>query len=355
MSCLTLFPYGHTLEYWWEELRGEPNRIRFLITKAVELHAFRHNFRRNRTLPRPAGSPVFCYRRGDNGISPQAKVAVVVPVYVRNPAQVAMLKELCIALQRQTRTHKVIIIDDASPIPLLFPNQVAVCRQTDNRGPAAARNRGIAMALAEGMEVIALTDLDCRPSPIWLDSFVEAFIEAPDVHLLSGNTQSYDGGWLGRYHDRNGTLNGRQIKGSDALLYGPTCNLAGCAAVFSELRFDEGFPNAAAEDIEFCYRANLNGYRIGHCRTAVVEHDFGYRGMPFHRALQHFWRQFRRYADGEPLLMDRHPDYLSAFVNSIEISVDRGGHFPGASPGRLDDRGGRSLKGVIAGGRVVGD
>lgn len=323
MSCLTLFPFGHTLDYWWESLRGEPDRLRFLMTKMIELHAFRANFRRNKRRPQPATPPTFQYRQGNNGLTTDARVAVVVPALLRTTHDGETLAALLEALERQSRTHRVIVVDDGSPRPIVAPERVMTCRLKRNVGPAAARNRGIAIALAEGAEVIALTDADCLPEPGWLQEFVDTFITMPDAHLLSGNTRAYDRGWFGRYHERNGTLNGRRFADTDALLYGPTCNLAGTASVFSALRFDEAFPSAAAEDIEFCYRANGMGFRIVHCPRAIVEHDFGYHRLPAHHALIRFWRQFRRYAEGEPRLLDRHPDYLAAFGRSVEIPAHR--------------------------------
>jgi len=323
MSCLTLFPYGQTLDYWWEALRGEPERLRFLLTKAVELHAFRHNFRRNRQRTCPPSPSYFSYREDGNDVGPDARVAVVVPAYVQTAEHAAMLATLCEAMACQTREHRLIVIDDGSPHPVRLPEQVNVHRLESNSGPAAARNHGIALAIADGAEVIAFSDADCRPHPHWLEALVGAFVANPQAHLLSGMTQSRDRGWLGRYHDRNGTLNGRRLTEGGGLLYGPTCNLAGCRKVFEALHFDEAFPSAAAEDIEFCYRATRLGYRITHCADAVVEHDFGYDRRPRLQALLRFYHQFRRYADGEPLLLERHPDYLATFTGSVEIPVVR--------------------------------
>lgn len=324
MSCLTLFPYGKTLDYWWEALRGEPGRLRFLFTKLVELYAFRHNFRRNRALAHLAEAPSFGPRGDSNGVMSDARVVVVVPALVRTAEHAAMLAALCSALAAQTRTHRLIVVDDGSPLPISLPDAVSVLRLDENQGPAAARNRGIELAIAGGANVVALTDTDCRPHPDWLKALVNAFISKPEAHLLSGVTQSYDRCWLGRYHDRNGTLNGRRLKEDKGLLYGPTCNLAGSRSLFQALRFDEAFPGAAAEDIEFCYRAMHFGYCIIHCAEAVVEHDFGYDRLPLYRAWLRFYRQFRRYADGEPLLLERHPDYLAAFSGTSEIPVPRG-------------------------------
>lgn len=323
MSCLSLFPYGQTLDYWWEGLRGEPERLRFLFTKALEIHAFRHNFRRNRQRTIPTAVPSFPRRGDGNCVGPDARVAVVVPAFIHTAEHATTLVALCTALKGQTRAHQLIVVDDGSPHPIHLPAPVTVHRLDGNRGPATARNRGIELAIDGGAEIIALTDADCRPQPDWLEALVAAFLANPQAHLLSGMTQSYDRCWLGRYHDRNGTLNGRHLAEGGSLLYGPTCNMSGCRAVFEALRFDEAFPSAAAEDIEFCYRANRLGYRIAHCADAVVEHDFGYDQLPLHRAWARFYRQFRRYADGEPLLLERHPDYLAAFTGSVEIPVTR--------------------------------
>lgn len=55
-------------------------------------------------------------------------------------------------------------------------------RMAEDRGPAPARNRGVALARAP---LIAFTDSDCRPEPQWLAAGLAAFAD-PAVALVSG-------------------------------------------------------------------------------------------------------------------------------------------------------------------------
>jgi GT2 family glycosyltransferase len=55
-------------------------------------------------------------------------------------------------------------------------------RMGEDRGPAPARNRGVALARAA---LIAFTDSDCRPEPRWLEAGLDAFAD-PAVALVSG-------------------------------------------------------------------------------------------------------------------------------------------------------------------------
>jgi len=323
MSCLTSLPFGRILDYWWESLQGEHGRIRFLLTKCIEVSAFRESIFRNRKRKTVLQSVRFPSKEVPNNIDNLSTAAVVVPVFLRNNQSVEMLDVLVTRLLAQKLEAHIIIVDDASPISVQNYSDVTILRLKKNNGPAAARNQGVEHALNLGADFIAFTDTDCIPSEKWLQEIHAGFINSPLCNILSGNTLSHDRCWLGKYHERNGTLNGRKIIGTDKLLYGPTCNLAITAHVAKELRFDEGFPCAAAEDIELCYRANKVGWTIEHCANAIVFHNFGYAGVSRLRAFLNFYRQFKRYSDGEALLLDRHPDYYAAFLETAEVSASK--------------------------------
>lgn len=321
MSCLTGLPIVQMFDYWWESLKGEPGRVRFLMTKCIEVSAFRKSLFMNRKRKPVIQGVTFPSKELPNTIDNLSIAAVVVPVYLRDGRAVEMLNTLVTRLIAQKCDAHIIIVDDASPIAVPDFSEVTVLRLKKNIGPAAARNKGVEHALKLGVDFIAFTDSDCVPSERWLEEIRVGFTNSPTCNIISGNTLSYDRCWLGKYHERNGTLNGRKILGTDRLLYGPTCNLAITSNVAKELSFDEGFPCAAAEDIELCYRANKSGWVIEYCANAKIFHNFGYAGVSSTRALLNFYKQFKRYSDGEVLLLERHPDYYAAFFETAEVAA----------------------------------
>ncbi len=79
----------------------------------------------------------------------------------------------CLRLDYPADQFEVIVIDDGSSMPIdawSGDSRVRVIRQ-DNKGPAAARNAGIASARGA---FLAFTDDDCVPEPGWLAALVEA-------------------------------------------------------------------------------------------------------------------------------------------------------------------------------------
>jgi GT2 family glycosyltransferase len=131
---------------------------------------------------------------------------------------------------------------------------------------------------------------------------------ANDRHVAAGGvTRSHGATLLDRYHDFSGSLNGRWLlPAREELLFAATCNLAVRASALAEVRFDERFPAAAGEDVDFCLRLRANG-PIGLATRAVVRHDFGYPGTV--RGLGAFLRTFRRYGQADPLLWEKHPAF----------------------------------------------
>jgi cellulose synthase/poly-beta-1,6-N-acetylglucosamine synthase-like glycosyltransferase len=318
LSVISVLPYGATLDYWWERTRGERGRLRFMAWKVVEVVAFCGLWPRSRTLPRQAIATQATPTRSDNRVSEEARVVVVVPARLRSAGDAQRLVALADALANQTRPGHVVVIDDASgEWPQLSACEVIHLRQ--NVGPAAARNIGLLRAMQLGAEVVAFTDADCAPAPDWIERIVLAFRRNRAAHAVSGATWSKDRSWLGRYHERNGTLNGRRLAGREQLLYGPTCNLALCAELAAELRFDAGFPHAAAEDIDFCCRAVQQGWSLVHDEEVKVVHDFGYDEVGSLGRLARFWRQFRKYGKGERILLAKQPVYPELFADSREI------------------------------------
>ena len=317
MSSLpSIFPLGKTLPYWAKKLKGDPDRLRFLFTKVLEIWAFQPYSGKvpdlPASLPLPTGIP--------NEAPNRPVISLVIPTYLANPADLANFQALIGSVMEQILPPRhLIIIDDHSPMTFDCPKEAIVKRLERNQGPAGARNAGIAIALELGSDVVAFTDVDCQLDKNWGQALVSTFRKHRQYSLLSGRTLSLDRGWPGRYHDLNGTLNGRKFRDSNCLLYGTTANLAVMAQVFEKIRFNENFPFAAGEDIEFCLRANQQGFQIGFAPEMVVRHHFGYTGNAWQN-YRKLMRQFKRYGVGERQLRSEAPEFYAYFDQTIEIA-----------------------------------
>ncbi len=238
-----------------------------------------------------------------------SSVVAVVPAHLRSPRDAAWLRRCADALAREGVIRRIVVVDDASPVRLpLLPRRAEVLALARRSGPAAARNRGIDRALALGARAVVFTDHDCVCDPGWAAALVRGL--AAGHAGASGVTRALGRTLLDRYQDFAGAMNGRwALPGHAALLYGPSCNLAVRAEALAAVRFDETFPSAAGEDLEFCHRLRRLG-PIAFVPGAVVRHDFGYGGTL--RGLGRFLGQIRRYASADPLLWEKHPELRAA-------------------------------------------
>lgn len=115
------------------------------------------------------------------------------------------------------------------------------------RGPAAARNAGIAAASGE---VVLFTDDDAVPQPGWIESALRALRDRPDAAGVTGRVESPEFDPLYAHSVRSEGSVGNFL----------TCNIAYRRSVLEQLGgFDEGFPYPAAEDRDLGYRAQHLG------------------------------------------------------------------------------------------------
>lgn len=321
MSSLSNLPYGKILDYWYEKLSGKSYRYKFLLTKTVEVFTFksyggngsnRHNY--------------FEFPKSlKNTVPENPKLSIVIPTFLKSEKDLQDISNLLNSINKQVlQPNEVIIIDDCSPISFSFPASVTAFRLQQNSGPAKARNIGKKLALENGADIIAFTDTDCILSENWTSSIVQAFFDFKDFQILSGDTPAHDKGWFGTYHNINGTLNGRQLKNSERLLYGTTANLAITKEVAGNIDFNENFPNAAGEDIEFCFKANKKGFAIKYIPTMTVYHNFGYNGR-LTKNLKLFRQQFKKYGQGEKILLKEITNYYAYFDRTDEIPTKKNG------------------------------
>ncbi|CAM6019312.1 unnamed protein product [Sphagnum balticum] len=280
-------------------------------------------------------------------------VVVVIPVYVRTLQQRKEVLELVTSLANQTyKPAQVLLVDDASPLQWynigtsVMPAQCGGEKQAEevaasvklpegfklikcpkNHGPAAARSLGLGLAMTEHQaQIVNFIDSDCEADIHWVEAMVKAHYkelvksktsaEGTMIGaILSGVTYAYGNTAVDKFHDHYGTLNGRIKINGEGLLYGPSCNISIriCKKLISEVGgFDESFPKAAFEDVDFCVRANKCGILTQCAKDAKVWHKYGV-------SLPQLFRMFQRYGASEWAVLERHPEYMELYGASYHI------------------------------------
>lgn len=315
-------------EYWWNQLPNHPHRVQFLLTKIVEAIAYKLST--TGKLPPKWEQPTTAKsvfqlppKILKNQVKPDSQVAVVIPAKCCSAKDGDFLQRVTSSLQNQNAY--VIVVNDGSSYWPQLSDRVRVLTHTRSQGPAAARNTGMKAALDLGVDLILFTDSDCIPSANWVSEAQRGFLENPYIHAISGRTDAASHTWFDRYHQINGTLNGRRFQDSNILLYGPTCNFAIARPVAESIQFDASFPHAAGEDIDFCIRMTIAGFRAVHRHSMVVAHDFQFQPGNVFGNLGKFIRQFWKYGSAEGRLLAKIPDYYAYFGQTEEIASDRHG------------------------------
>ncbi|OLT14677.1 hypothetical protein BJF78_17780 [Pseudonocardia sp. CNS-139] len=219
------------------------------------------------------------------------RISVVVPTRDRPDRLVRCLA----ALDRQTVPGlEIVVVDDASRDTLAVVRAVATAPRArlvrgEGRGPAAARNAGVAAARAP---LVCFTDDDCEPVPEWaaaLAATVEHGADAAAGPTRNGRPDSVFAAAAQAIatHLAEATID----PATSAMRFAPTSNLACRADVCREIPFDERYPLAAGEDRDWCARLLAAGRTLVFAPDALVRH---------HQELDAtgFWRQQVRYGRG---------------------------------------------------------
>ncbi len=217
-------------------------------------------------------------------MSPAAapEISVVIPTHDRR----AVLAEVLTALERQQGAppFEVVVVDDGSTdgTDELFSRlatalELKYIRQ-ENRGPAAARNRGVLEARAPR---VAFLGDDTVPRAGWLAAHQAAHRRLGDdpCRAVLGYTA-----WHRRmrptrflsYINEHGLQFGYAlIREADDVPFNffYTSNVSLAKRLLLAEPFDLRFPYAAWEDIEASYRMSKAGMKLAYAAEAVVEHD----------------------------------------------------------------------------------
>jgi cellulose synthase/poly-beta-1,6-N-acetylglucosamine synthase-like glycosyltransferase len=167
--------------------------------------------------------------------------------------------------------YEVIVVDDGSTdatADIAARYRARVLRQA-NRGPAAARNRGIAEARGE---IILFTDADCAPAPDWIQQMTEP-LASPEIS-----------GAKGVYRTRQEDLTARfiQIEYEDRYDYTARHEFVDFVDTYAagyrrdtlvaSGGFDTAFPFASVEDQELSFRLARAGHKMVFRPNAMVYH-----------------------------------------------------------------------------------
>ena len=197
--------------------------------------------------------------------------SVIVPAYNAEKTLASCLE----ALGNQSypkENFEVVVIDDGSTdstahiakkFPVLYEHQ-------ENRGPAAARNKGTVAARGD---VVLFTDSDCVPEQNWLEEMMRPFTD-PAVAAVKGAYRTRQKEIAARFaqaefEDRYDLL---EKKTSVDMI--DTYSAAFRREVFVQAGgFDESFPVANNEDTELSYRLASSGRKLVFNPKAVVYHS----------------------------------------------------------------------------------
>jgi len=231
-------------------------------------------------------------------------ISVVIPTYNR----LGFLKETLKCLEQQTypsNQYEIIVVDDGSGdgTEVYLRRAAAQGRlryiRQENRGPAAARNKGVQVAHGE---IVAFTDDDCLPDTNWLKHLVESYKSYNNSSpvAVGGHIENVsEGHWLYPFYAVQ--CNRHQANQSEKPRYLDTANASFDRHTFLKLGgFDESFPFPSGEDVDLGFRFLAADYELNINPYAVVQH----KGDP---SLKGMVKQSFNRGRGNALLKSKHP------------------------------------------------
>jgi len=231
------------------------------------------------------------------------RVSVVVPTRDRPDG----LLRLLLALRAQSLdpvTFEAIVVDDGSSAGTNAAIEMArrgarfAIRtvRLSGRGPAAARNAGVAIARAR---TVAFVDDDCEPECDWLAALVAA-AETGEPGAVAGRIVAADATSLaGRYAAAARLLDDPRVERGESGVEPTTANAAFPKNVLDSLGgFDERFVAPGGEETELAARIRARGLPIRSAPRAVVRHRFPDRVGPLFRTAY-------RYGVGNGIILRR--------------------------------------------------
>ncbi|MFZ2511309.1 MAG: mycofactocin biosynthesis glycosyltransferase MftF [Gordonia sp. (in: high G+C Gram-positive bacteria)] len=234
-------------------------------------------------------------------------VTVVIPVRDNQAGIDRLLSQLA--------GNLVIVVDDGSAEPIYATGErVTVIRFDENRGPASARNAGLA---ASDSEFVAFLDSDTVPTGDWL-AILMAHFSDPKVGIVAprivGRPPRTSDSTAARYANVHSALD---MGPSEALVApGSPLPYVPSAAMVVRRNGFQGFDDSlrVAEDVDLCWRTHAAGWRVYYDPIAHVRHD--------HReTLAALLDRRRFYGTGAAKLAGRHGATAAPVRSTLPIAV----------------------------------
>lgn len=197
-------------------------------------------------------------------------ISIIIPVYNGGEAF-----DKCLSSIQQSNISPLEIIvvadgdtDGSGDLACEFGAQVL--RNSASTGPAAARNKGAAIAKGD---IIFFMDADVTIYPDTLQKVEQVFASQSDVAALIGSYDDQPGApnFLSQYRNLFHHYN-HQIGSEDASTFWGACGGIRREVFMKIGGFDENYRRPCIEDIELGYRLKAAGYPIRLCKEIHVKH-----------------------------------------------------------------------------------
>lgn len=308
-------------------LGGAPMRLLRLSGTAADLlaggSALRVRDRTTAALARRLLDTGVAHPRPEVGPAQRGDVTVVVPVRDRPQG----LDRLLAAVRRTAGAVPVLVVDDGSRDDgavrqVCARHDGAVIRHEVARGPAAARNAGMATATTP---YVAFVDSDCVPLAGWLD-ILRSHLDDPLVAAAAPRIVASElgAGWLAPYERAVSSLD-RGAREGPVQPHSGVPYVPSAALLVRRAALGHGYDEAmhVAEDVDLVWRLVAAGWRVRYVPAARVAHE--------HRTAAGAWARRRAfYGTGAAPLAARHgaavaPVVLSPWSAAAWLALLAGG------------------------------